>query len=141
VEGVDGLRDDDQARLGLCVYRETDRLWFNGLVVMISVLHTEGLRFDPGLNQPFFGFDEIRFRRITDEDPKPSCEHDNGIIIIKKKKLESSSVSVKWVYIMIRPFRRYVESIRNAGNMTTVRIGRCSSICTSSYHTPSRPQR
>jgi hypothetical protein len=30
--------------------------WFNGLVVMISVLHTEGLRFDPGLNQPFFLF-------------------------------------------------------------------------------------
>jgi hypothetical protein len=26
------------------------RLGFNGLVVMISVLHTEGLRFDPGLN-------------------------------------------------------------------------------------------
>ena len=26
---------------------------FNGLVVMISVLHTEGLRFDPGLNHLF----------------------------------------------------------------------------------------
>ena len=29
-----------------------NKLWFNGLVVMISVLHTEGLRFDPGLGPP-----------------------------------------------------------------------------------------
>jgi hypothetical protein len=35
----------------LCAYENHNRLGFNGLVVMISVLHTEGLRFDPGLNQ------------------------------------------------------------------------------------------
>ena len=28
--------------------------WFNGLVVMISVLHTEGPEFDPQLNHKFF---------------------------------------------------------------------------------------
>ena len=30
--------------------------WFNGLVVMISVLHTEGPEFDPQLNHAFLIF-------------------------------------------------------------------------------------
>lgn len=35
------------------LYLDTHRQWFNGLVVMISVSHTGGPRFDPGLNHYF----------------------------------------------------------------------------------------
>jgi hypothetical protein len=40
---------------------------------------------------------EDRIRRITDEDPKMSCEHDNGTIIIIKKLESSPVLSAKWV--------------------------------------------
>jgi hypothetical protein len=40
------------------------RLGFNGLVVMISVLHTEGLRFDPGLNHFLLLFGQINCRKL-----------------------------------------------------------------------------
>lgn len=37
-----------------CTFNGSTTCRFNGLVVMISVLHTEGLQFEPGLNHFYF---------------------------------------------------------------------------------------
>ena len=123
--------------MGLCDYGGRHRLWFNGLVVMISVLHTEGLRFDPGLNQSFLV--SVSFVSVSDVSLMQ--------IQTRRVNMTTAPIIIKIIIGVSKMGLHNDTSVqaicgkhqKHTSNMTTLRIGRGGSIVLVISHT-SRPR-